>query len=203
MHASEDTYRIIARPSGNVLFKDRKSKFYGHAFPLEMEADVKPIVERLKRQYPTANHFCYAWQMGTETKDYRANDDGEPKNSAGMPIYGQIQSYQVTNVLIVVVRIFGGAKLGVSGLINAYKTTAQMVLERATIENRSIEAQLKLNFDYTLMNDVMRWVKKWNIRIVSQQMDHTCSWIIAVPKSKTTFLVRELGHIRRLEIALL
>ncbi|MEM8926871.1 MAG: YigZ family protein [Bacteroidota bacterium] len=201
MHLAQDTYTTIAHPSTEVLFKDRKSKFYGHAFPVETESAIKPIVDALKRQYPTASHFCYAWQIGIETKKYRANDDGEPKNSAGMPIYGQILSYGITNILVVVVRIFGGVKLGVSGLITAYKTAAQMALETATMENRVIETKMKLNFSYAIISDVMRVLKKWNVRMVSQQMEGSCSFIIALPKSKTDVIHQELKKIHPLKIA--
>ncbi len=200
MHVSQDTYKTIARPSNEVLFKDRKSKFYGYAFPLEMESEVKPIVDSLKKRYPTANHFCYAWRIGIEKERFRANDDGEPKNSAGMPIYGQIQSFELTNVLVVAVRIFGGAKLGVSGLINAYKTTAQMALEGTVVEKRLVEAKMELDFGYPIMNDVMRVLKKWNVRTVSREMEGTCSFVIAVPKSKRNAIHQELKKIHPLKI---
>ena len=200
MHLSIDTYTTIAKPTEAVLFKDRKSKFFGYAFPVGMESDVKPILETLKNQYPTASHFCYAWQLGVEKKNYRANDDGEPKNTAGMPIYGQIQSFELTNVLVIVIRIFGGVKLGVSGLINAYKTAAQMVLESAIVEKRIIEAQLKLNFGYAFMNEVMRIVKKRNIRIVSQQMENECLLHIAVPRNQTGIILQEFEKIHAVSI---
>ena len=203
MHLSQDTYTTIAQATEEAVFKDRKSKFYGYAFPIQTESDIKPIVESLKKQYPTANHFCYAWQLGTENKKYRANDDGEPRNSAGMPIYGQIQSYELTNVLVIIIRIFGGVKLGVSGLINAYKSTAQMVLESAVIEKLLIEAKLKLNFDYSNMNEVMRIVKKRNIRIVSQQMENRCSLSIAVPRSQTGMIQKEFEKIPAIGLTLL
>ena len=129
----KDTFKTILKPSEAVLYKDKKSKFFGYIFPLQNESEVKPIIEVLKKKHHTANHACYAWQLGTEKITYRANDDGEPNNSAGMPIYGQIQAFDVTNVLVVVVRIFGGTKLGVGGLIQAYKTSAQLTIESANI----------------------------------------------------------------------
>tara|TARA_R110002074_G_scaffold193447_1_gene359291 strand:- start:347 stop:733 length:387 start_codon:yes stop_codon:yes gene_type:complete len=124
-----DRYKTILKPSEETLFKDRNSKFFGYAFPVLDEDDVKDCLEELKKKHHTARHFCYAYQIGIEDIKYRANDDGEPNNSAGMPIYGQIQSFDVTNILIVSVRYFGGTKLGVGGLINAYKTSAQLTLE--------------------------------------------------------------------------
>ena len=124
----KDTYNTIDFTPEEILFKEKNSKFFGYAFPLSTEEEIKPLIDNLRKQHPNAGHFCYAYQLGTNTISYRANDDGEPSNSAGMPIYGQIQSFSVTNILIVVVRIFGGVKLGVGGLISAYKTTAQLVL---------------------------------------------------------------------------
>ncbi|MNX18068.1 IMPACT family member YigZ [compost metagenome] len=129
----KDTYNTIAHPSEEILYKEKNSKFFGYAFPIQSEEEVKPIIDVLRKQHPHAVHYCYAYQIGSDTITYRANDDGEPSNTAGMPIYGQIQSFAVTNILIVVVRIFGGIKLGVGGLISAYRTTAQMVLETCDI----------------------------------------------------------------------
>ena len=129
----KDTYKTIIAPSEETLFKDRNSKFFNYAFPITNEADVKTHIDALKKQHSNAGHWCYAYQLGTDKITYRANDDGEPSNSAGMPIYGQIQSYDVTNLLIVVVRYFGGTKLGVGGLINAYRTGAQMALDASKI----------------------------------------------------------------------
>ena len=120
----DDLYKTIESPSQETLFKDRNSKFYGYAFPVNSENDIKASLQFLKKKHPTARHFCYAWQLGIDSFSFRVNDDGEPKNSAGIPIYGQIQSFGLTNVLIVSVRYFGGVKLGVGGLINAYKHSA-------------------------------------------------------------------------------
>ncbi|WP_420602060.1 IMPACT family protein [Flagellimonas sp.] len=180
----EDSYRTIKAPSAEILYKDRKSKFYGYAFPISSEDEVKPIVEILRKKYHTANHVCYAWQLGEKKYTYRANDDGEPNNSAGMPIYGQIQSFNVTNVLVAVVRIFGGTKLGVGGLIQAYKTTAQMALENSNIVERIIESQFQLYFGYPEMDKVMRIIKQKGISIVSQKMELNCELVISVRESE-------------------
>ncbi len=167
----KDTYNTIDFPSSAVLFKEKNSKFFGYAFPIQSEEDVKPIIETLRKQHPNAGHFCYAYQIGADVITYRANDDGEPSNSAGMPIYGQIQSFSVTNVLIVVVRIFGGVKLGVGGLITAYKTTAQMVLETCEIIEKTIDIHFTITFDYKNMNKVMRVIKEKKLEIVNQEME--------------------------------
>lgn len=141
-----DTYKTIASESEEVLFKEKGSKFFGYAFPIQNEDEVKPIIENLKKQHPNAVHYCYAYQLGTAPKiSYRANDDGEPSNTAGTPIYGQIQSYGLTNILVVVVRIFGGTKLGVSGLISAYKTTAQMTLEASEVVEKTIDVDFLIS----------------------------------------------------------
>ncbi|HKO75942.1 MAG TPA: YigZ family protein, partial [Flavobacterium sp.] len=152
----KDTYNTIAFSSEESLFKEKSSKFFGYAFPIESEEEVKPIIEVLKKQHPHAVHYCYAYQIGIETIQYRANDDGEPSNTAGTPIYGQIQSFGLTNVLVVVVRIYGGIKLGVGGLISAYKTSAQITLESCEIIKKTIDIPFQISFDYKNMNKVMR-----------------------------------------------
>lgn len=185
MEKKEDVYKTVNKPSPEILYKDRKSKFYAAVHPIASEDDVKPIVEELRKKYHTANHVCYGWQLGTEKPIYRANDDGEPNNSAGMPIYGQIQSFDVTNVLVTVTRIFGGTKLGVGGLIQAYKTAAQMALESATIVKKTIKAQFQLQFGYPEMDKVMRTIKQKNLNIISQKMELDCELIISVRLSES------------------
>ncbi|OHT45238.1 IMPACT family protein [Flavobacterium tructae] len=167
-----DTYQTISFESEEVLLKEKSSKFFGYAYPIESEDEVKPIIENLKKQHPHAVHYCYAYQLGTAPKiSYRANDDGEPSNTAGAPIYGQIQSFGVTNVLIVVVRIYGGIKLGVGGLITAYKTTAQMALEACEIIEKTIDVHFLISFDYKNMNRVMRVIKEKKLEITAQEME--------------------------------
>jgi uncharacterized YigZ family protein len=167
----KDTYNTIAFPSEESLFKEKSSKFFGYAFPIESEDEVKPIIETLKKQHPHAVHYCYAYQIGTETIQYRANDDGEPSNTAGAPIYGQIQSFGLTNVLVVIVRIYGGIKLGVGGLISAYKTAAQITLESCEIIEKTIDIPFQISFDYKNMNKVMRVIKEKKLDITSQEME--------------------------------
>jgi uncharacterized YigZ family protein len=177
-----DTYKTIEKVSEEVLFKEKNSKFFGYAFPISTEDDVKHHIETLKKQHHSARHWCYAYQIGTQenTITFRANDDGEPNNSAGMPIYGQIQSFEVTNVLLVVVRYFGGVKLGVGGLISAYKTAAQMALEASTIVEKTINVNYAINFDYKHMNKVMRIVKEKQLQIVKQTLELDCQITISV-----------------------
>ncbi|MFV8226630.1 IMPACT family protein [Christiangramia aquimixticola] len=180
----KDTYKSITKPSPEVLFKDRNSKFFGYAFPIKTEEEANQHLESLRAKHHKARHWCYAWQIGKSEDDrhYRANDDGEPSNSAGMPIYGQIQSFEVTNILIVVVRYFGGVKLGVGGLINAYKTAAQMALESIDILTRTIDELFVVQFDYPEMNKVMQVIKQNNLNVIDQKLELDCKIFIAVRK---------------------
>ena len=183
-----DTYKTIEQASTEILFKEKNSKFYGYAFPVISEEEVKAHLERLKKEHFSARHWCYAYQIGTEKIQYRANDDGEPNNSAGMPIYGQIQSFEVTNILVVVVRYFGGVKLGVGGLISAYKTAAQMALEDAEIVVKTIDKHFTLVFSYAHMNKVMRIIKEKNLTIVSQKMELDCEIVVATRKKNAPII---------------
>jgi len=184
MTSKKDTYKTITKPSKETLFKEKGSKFYGYAFPVRSEDEVKNFIEELKKQHHTARHFCYAWQLGKNYDSYRANDDGEPSNSAGMPIYGQLQAFDVTNTLVVSVRYFGGTKLGVGGLIQAYKTSAQLALEASKIVKRTIDEVFLLKFEYPEMNVVMRIIKDENLKIISQKMELSCAIEISVRKKE-------------------
>ena len=179
---STDTFKTIAHPTEEILFKEKSSKFYGYAFPVTSEEEVKQQLDDLRKKHPGAVHYCYAYQIGTEKTIYRANDDGEPSNSAGAPIYGQIQSHGLTNLLIVVVRFFGGIKLGVGGLIVAYKTAAQMSLEQAEIIEKTIDIHYLISFDYKNMNKVMRIIKEKNLEIIAQKLELNCEIEIATRK---------------------
>ncbi len=179
---TKDTFNTILAPSEEILFKEKNSKFYGYVFPIQRENEVKSIIERLKKQHSGAGHFCYAFQTGTEKIYFRTNDDGEPNNSAGMPIYGQIQSFELTNVLVVVLRYFGGVKLGVGGLITAYKTGAQMALSASQIIEKTIDVHYTINFEYKNMNKVMRVLKEKNLQPLHQKMDASCEITIATRK---------------------
>lgn len=180
---SKDTYKTINKPSKEVLFKDKNSKFFGYAFPVLNEADINNHITVLKKTHHSARHWCYAYQLGTEIINYRTNDDGEPNNSAGMPIYGQIQSFEVTNILIVVVRYFGGVKLGVGGLIHAYKTSAQLALQNAKIVEKTINVEYLISFDYKNMNKVMRIIKERKLKILDQKLELDCQITISVRKN--------------------
>ncbi len=196
----KDTYKTITKASPEVLFKDRNSKFFGYAFPVKTEEEINAHLEELKNKHHKARHWCYAWQLGKEEVHYRANDDGEPSNSAGMPIYGQIQSFEVTNILIVVVRYFGGVKLGVGGLINAYKTAAQMALEESRIVTRTIDEVFEIKFDYPEMNTVMRIIKENNLNIIEQKLELDCRIRISVRKKEAESIFQKFDTTYKVEI---
>ncbi|RZN81437.1 MAG: YigZ family protein [Winogradskyella sp.] len=192
----KDTYKTITSSSEEVLFKDKNSKFFGYAFPVKTEDDIKYNIQKLKKNHYAARHWCYAYQLGTEQLKYRANDDGEPNNSAGMPIYGQIQSYDVTNILIVVVRYFGGVKLGVSGLINAYRTAAQMALEKSSILEKTINKNYSIQFEYKNMSKALRLLKDNDAEIINQKLELDCLITYSIRKSKAEqlFIIFENFH---------
>ncbi|WP_396139502.1 IMPACT family protein [Flavobacterium sp.] len=196
----KDTFKTIASPSTEILFKEKNSKFFGFVFPVTSEDEIKLHLDKLRKKHFGAGHFCYAFQLGTDTVYFRANDDGEPSNSAGMPIYGQIQSYGLTNVLVVVVRFFGGVKLGVGGLISAYKRAAQMALEESVILEKTIDVQFQISFDYKNMNKVMRIIKEKNLEIISQQMKESCQINIATRKKNAEIIFDIFFNLFEIEI---
>jgi len=184
MTEEKDFYKTISQPTAEVLYKEKNSKFFGYAFPIKKEEEVKEILDQFEKVHYNARHWCYAFQLGTDPVYYRANDDGEPSNTAGAPIYGQIQSFDLTDILIVVVRYFGGVKLGVGGLITAYRTAAQMALEEADIIECTIDKKFKVRFDYKDMNNVMRVIKERNLQLVQQQLEMTCEIELSIRKSE-------------------
>ena len=200
MENAPDLYLTLKAPTPEILFTEKKSKFFGYAFPLENEENVRPIIEEIRLKHPLANHVCYAWRLGVGEVRYRANDDGEPNNSAGTPIYGQIQSFGLTRVLVVVARIFGGTKLGIGGLGSAYRMAAQMALEAGEIVERTIAEKLHLHFDYSQMDKVMRLIKKEQLEIVFQDLKLDCSLTLSVRKSDVQRVRALFGAIPGLKI---
>lgn len=183
------TYKMIKAAVTGVIFKERKSKFIGYAYPVNSEEEIKSYLSDLWAQHPDANHICYAWTLGVKTPRYRVQDDGEPRNSAGMPIYGQIKGLDLSNTVVFVVRYFGGTKLGVGGLISAYKTAASNTLELAQIEENELSIPFRLVFDYSQMNALMRLINSLQIRVAQRSMEEKATLDIAVPvKNKKRFL---------------
>ena len=177
----EDTYFTIEAPSEST-FRDRGSKFLGYAYPIMSDQDIKNIIVSLKQQHPKANHHCWAMRWSTDRSVFRLNDDGEPSGTAGRPILNTLLSKNLTNVAVVVVRYFGGTLLGVPGLINAYKTTAEMALTEAKIIEKTVNDVYTIAFDYLQMNDVMRLIKEDNLQILNQQFDNNCEIRVSIRK---------------------
>lgn len=200
MTSEKDTYKTIEITKGDVLFKDKGSKFIGYVFPITFEEDVKECIDGLKKKHHAARHWCYAWRLGIEEIRYRTNDDGEPNNSAGQPIYGQILSKELSNILVVVVRYFGGTKLGVGGLINAYKTAAKLILDEAIIVEKTIDIHFQVIFEYQHMNKVMRVIKENNLDILQQKMELNCDFIISVRKMNSQKVKKKFEDLRCLKI---
>ena len=179
-----DTYKTIAASVEEVIFKEKSSKFLGYAFHITSEEEIKANLEAVKRAHFSARHWCYAWQLGYGSQQrYRANDDGEPNNTAGIPIHGQILSFGLTNVLVIVVRYFGGIKLGVGGLVQAYKTTAQLTLQEVEIVEKLITEELIIRFEYPLMNKVMRVVKEQSLTVSRQELTENCTLYLSIRQS--------------------
>ena len=189
-----DEYKTISGTSEGY-YTDKRSKFLAFAHHVEDVTEVKDIVAGYRKKYYDARHVCYAYMLGAERLEFRANDDGEPSSTAGKPILGQINSNELTNILIVVVRYYGGVNLGTSGLIVAYREAAADALAHAAIETRQVEEIVKYSFAYPQMNDVMRIVKDMNPRIVSQTYDNTCEIVLSIRKSEAEQLKSKLAKL--------
>lgn len=179
----DDTYLTITE-RGEDIFRDRGSKFLGFAYPLSTESDIKVILASLQKEHPKANHHCWALRWSTDRAVFRLNDDGEPSGTAGRPILNTLLSRNLTNVAVVVVRYFGGTLLGVPGLINAYKTAAEMALDKAKITQKTVNDVYQLLFEYLGINDVMRLVKEENLEILAQAFDNQCQLTVSVRKTQ-------------------
>lgn len=185
-----DTYKTIEAPAEGI-YKEKGSKFIAKAFPVRTEEQVKTIIDEIKEEFYDARHHCYAYILGPKGDKWRANDDGEPSGTAGKPIHGQLLSFNLTNVLVVVIRYFGGTKLGVSGLINAYKTAAHDALANAKIITRTVDAIYRITFGYATMNEVMRLAKDLNLQLIEQHFDNTCFIKVRIRRSmENEFLSR-------------
>ena len=181
---SDDLYTTITDKVGEGFYSEKRSKFMAFAHHVGSPDEVKTIIDTYRKKYYDARHVCYAYMLGPERNIFRANDDGEPSNTAGKPILGQINSQGLTDILIVVVRYYGGVNLGTGGLIVAYRTAAADAIAHCDIVVRQVEEMVTYNYAYPLMNDVMRIVKEMGPRIVSQTFDNTCSITLAIRKSQ-------------------
>ena len=198
----KSTYRTLSSLSTG-LYKEKGSKFIGYAVACYSENEAKEYLETWKKQNHQARHLCYAYRFGVNQDLYRANDDGEPNNSAGIPILGQIQSYDLSNVLIGVVRYYGGTKLGVGGLIQAYKTAAKEAIDEGVIIEKEVFEWVKLNFNYSVMPATMSFLKQHNLQIEKQQFELDCELLIALPLNKKEQLKKELVDLSSMEISII
>lgn len=190
-----DEYKTITDSVGEGYYTEKRSKFLAFAHHVETVGDVRDIVAGYRKKYYDARHVCYAYMLGAERTEFRANDDGEPSSTAGKPILGQINSLELTDVLVIVVRYYGGVNLGTGGLIVAYREAAADALNHAKVESRQVEELVKFDFPYLMMNDVMRVVKDMQPRIVSQQYDNTCSITLSIRKSEADTLRGRLSKL--------
>ncbi|MEO6720783.1 MAG: YigZ family protein [Ferruginibacter sp.] len=191
-------YKTIDQP-GMAEFKDRGSKFIAYAYPIETPDDFKSHLQHLKKEHPKAAHHCFAYRIGTDGNVFRVSDDGEPSGSAGKPILGQLDSKEVTNIALIVVRYFGGSLLGVPGLINAYKTVTSLALQVIPIIHKQIEARYIIHFDYTMVNDVIMIIKQGGCTIIHQEMQLFCNITAGIPKSRLTEVLYRLKELKNVE----
>lgn len=191
----EKTFYYTIEKPGVAEFKDRGSRFIGFAYPVSQVDDFKKYLLLLKKEHPKAVHHCFAYRIGTDGNNFRVSDDGEPSGSAGRPILGQIDSKQVTNAAVIVVRYFGGTLLGVPGLINAYKTVASLALQVTPVVQRQVEANFTIQFDYTRMNEVMIVLKQYNCTVLSQEMQLFCSIKAGIPSNRQQEVLYKLKEI--------
>lgn len=190
-----DSFQTITAEIGEGLYSEKRSKFFAFAHHVTSVEEIKAIIASYRKKYFDARHVCYAYMLGAERKDFRSNDDGEPSSTAGKPILGQINSHELTDILIVVVRYYGGVNLGTSGLIAAYKSAAADAIAHAQVVDRMIEEQITYDFTYPMMNEVMRIVKDTDARIVSQRFDNTCSITLGIRRSEAESLRHRLEQL--------
>ena len=191
-------FKSIVGEVGPELYKVKGSKFLSYAYPVSEKDEIAEILEKLRKEHFKANHCCYAWKLGWDQPEFRYNDDGEPANSAGKPIYGQLLSFELTNVLLVVVRYFGGTKLGVGGLIQAYRESARLSLDKAEFCIHELVSRFELKFKYADMSRVMRLVKELDLHVVSQNMAMEVEMELEVPKKKTHQFLSQIDQLHEL-----
>lgn len=197
-----DFYQTLAQPT-YAEYKDRGSRFLAYAYPIQTTADFKKYIQDVKKEHPKAVHHCFAYRLGIDGNSFRSSDDGEPNGSAGKPILGQIDSKALTDILVIVVRYFGGSLLGVPGLINAYKTATALALQLSPIVQKPVTKTCIINFDYTAMNEIMRWVKAFNVEVTKQEVQLFCSLIVEVPVKRLHEFIHLVQQIKNVECKVL
>ena len=198
-----ENYYFTVETTAVAEYKDRGSKFIAYSFPLKNINEFKKILSDVKKQHPKATHYCFAYRTGIDGNLFRSSDDGEPAGSAGKPILGQIDSKDLTDILIIVVRYFGGTLLGIPGLIHAYKTSASLVLQCTPVVQKTIEIKYELQFNYTEMNEVMRIIKQFNCTVYTNEMNLFCRLEAGIPQNKTDEVISALKEIQNLEYHIL
>ncbi len=199
----EPDYYFTIESSANAEFKDRGSKFIARAFPLKNTTDFKKLLQEIKKEHPKASHHCFAYRVGSDGNNFRMSDDGEPSGTAGKPILGQIDSKNLTDILIIVARYFGGTLLGIPGLINAYKIAASLVLQCTPVVQKAVEIQYELQFNYTEMNEVMRIIKQFNCTVLKNEMQLFYRIETGIPRNKINEVLSALKEVKNLELHLI
>jgi uncharacterized YigZ family protein len=198
---TSEIYYTIEK-TATAEFKDRGSRFIAYACPVKSVEEFKATLNEIKKEHPKATHHCFAYRIGLDGNTFRVSDDGEPSGSAGRPILGQIDSKGMVNVLVVVVRYFGGTLLGVPGLINAYRSAAALALQMTPLVQKQVEQEFRVHFDYTQMNEVMMMARQYNCRVVKQEIQLFCDLVLAVPKNRVAEVSYKLREMRNVEISL-
>ena len=194
----EFSFNTIKSPVENILLKEKGSKFIGFAFPVNTETDLKKSLEKIREEHPKATHHCYAFRLGMKGENYRANDDGEPSGSAGLPIYNQLLAHEITNILVIVVRYYGGTKLGVSGLVKAYKESAKMTLEEAEMITRELESDIEIAFSFSQQNQIFTFLNKFDGRIQDFLSDEQCVIKAKIKTSQKENISEQLSEMQNI-----
>ena len=199
----EFSFNTIKSPVENILLKEKGSKFIGFAFPVDDEEDLKKSLQKIREEHPKATHHCYAFRLGMKGENYRANDDGEPSGSAGLPIYNQLLAHDITNVLVIVVRYYGGTKLGVSGLVKTYKESAKITLEEAEIITKELESEIEISFNFSQQNQIFTLLNKFDGRILDFLSDEKCLITAKIKTSLNENISEQLSEMQNISFKIL
>ena len=199
----EFSFNTIKSPVENILLKEKGSKFIGFAFPVDDEAELKKSLEKIREEHPKATHHCYAYRLGIKGENYRANDDGEPSGSAGLPIYNQLLAHDITNVLVIVVRYYGGTKLGVAGLVKTYKESAKITLEEAEIVKKELESEIEISFGFSQQNQIFTLLNKFDGRILDFLSDEKCVITAKIKTSLYENISEQLSEMQNISFKIL
>ena len=197
------SFKTIKSPLENILLKEKGSKFIGFAFPVNNEAEIKAALEKVRTEHPKATHHCYAFRLGIEGDNYRANDDGEPSGSAGLPIYNQLLANELTHILLIVVRYYGGTKLGVSGLVKTYKESAKLTLEECEIITKDLESEVEIEFDFNKQNQIFTLLNKFDGKILNFFSEEQCKIIAKINTSQKENISEQLSEMQNISFKFL